>query len=73
MPALQPGISVILRALPPGLITDLPEEDQAAIRAIVGGPVTFVGLSYGQAEIEFFDRQGDGHSIWVDESFLDRA
>jgi hypothetical protein len=66
MPNLQPGDLVILKSVPYSLLRDLPEEDQAAIRSVVGKPVTFAGLSYRQAEIEFRDSHGDQHTIWVD-------
>src|SRR5216683_656743 len=35
----KPGEKVILKALPPGFIDDLPEEDQRAISAVVGKPI----------------------------------
>jgi len=73
MPDFEVGRMVILKTLPPGLLNDLPEEDQIAIRSIVGRPVTFVGRSFGQAELEFFDSSGDGHTIWVEDSFLQSA
>jgi hypothetical protein len=70
MPDLEPGRSVILTSLPPGLLNGLPSEDQSAIQAIVGRPITFVGFTHGQAELEFFDEDGDGHTIWVAPSFI---
>jgi len=60
------------------LLEDLPEEDQRAITAIVGKPVTFVGYDEdGRAELEF-DDPFDGrtkpysptHSIWVAAEFI---
>jgi hypothetical protein len=70
MDKANPGDLVILTAVPPALLRGLPKEDQKAIRAIVGHPVTFVGISYGQAELEFIDSEGDGHTIWVDEDLI---
>jgi hypothetical protein len=55
MPNLQPGDLVIILSVPPTLLSGLPEDDQIAIRSIVGKPVKFTGISYGQAEIEFRD------------------
>ena len=66
MPNLQPGDLVILRSVPASLLTGLPDEDQAAIRDAIGKTVKFAGITYGQAELEFRDRQGDVHTIWVD-------
>jgi hypothetical protein len=60
----------VLTGVPPSLLHGLPEEDQQAIRAIVGHPVTVVGVSHGQTEVEFIDDQGDGHSIWIDDGWL---
>lgn len=66
MPNLQPGDLVIILSVPPALLSGLPEEDQIAIRSVIGKPVRFAGVSYGQAEIEFRDNHGDEHTIWID-------
>jgi hypothetical protein len=70
----KPGDRVILTSIPPGLLTDLPEEDQEAIRAIVGQPVTLQGYDAewktGEAILEFTDANGDGHTIWVKPDFI---
>ena len=66
MPNLQPGDLVVILSLPPTLLSDLPEDDQTEIRAVIGKPVKFAGMSYGQAELEFKDSHGDEHTIWVD-------
>jgi len=66
MPNLQPGDRVVLVSVPPTLLSGLPEEDQAAISSAIGKPATFAGFSYGQAEVELTDSQGDDHTIWVD-------
>jgi hypothetical protein len=66
MAELQPGGRVILTKAPAALLRGLPKEDQQAIKAIVGQPVTLAGYNdYGEAELEFTDRQGDEHTIWV--------
>ena len=67
------GDMVVLDTLPAGLLQGLPEEDQAAIRAIIGRPVMFAGYSFGQAELEFVDGAGDNHSIWIEPSLLRTA
>ncbi|MFZ3235895.1 MAG: hypothetical protein WA184_11065 [Stellaceae bacterium] len=70
MPDLEPGRLVILTNAPPSLLRGLPKEDQTAIRSIVGKPVTLAGFSYGQAELEFTDSQGDDHTIWVERNLI---
>ena len=70
MPKLKPGSLVVLTSVPTSLLHGLPEEDQAAIQSIVGHPVTFAGYSWGQAELEFTDSQGDGHTIWVETDLI---
>jgi hypothetical protein len=66
MPNMQPGDLVVLISVPSVLFSGLPEEDQAAIRSVIGKQVKFAGIAYGQAEIEFKDDRGDEHTIWVD-------
>jgi hypothetical protein len=70
MSKLKPGSLVILQNAPLSLLHGLPEEDRAAIQAIVGYPVTLAGYSWGQAELEFTDSQGDGHTIWVETDLI---
>jgi hypothetical protein len=70
MAKLKPGRQVILTSIPPSLLQGLPKEEQLAIKSIVGCPVTLAGYSYGQAELEFVDSQGDGHTIWVEPDLL---
>ncbi len=62
------GEDVVLTAIPPGLLDGLPDEDQRAISAIVGKPVTLVGYDEdGRAELDFADpfEAGTTHTIWV--------
>jgi hypothetical protein len=66
MSDLHPGDLVIILSVPPELLSGLPEEDQIAIRSVIGKPVTFAGMSFGQAEVEFRDSDGDEHTIWID-------
>jgi hypothetical protein len=63
---MQPGDLVVLISVPATMFSGLPEEDQMAIRSVIGKPVTFTGITYGQAELEFKDDRGDDHTIWVD-------
>jgi hypothetical protein len=73
MADLQPGDRVILLTAPDVLLRGLPKEDQQAIRAIVGRPVTLAGFNYGQAELEFKDAAGDDHTIWVEPALIKAA
>ena len=66
MPNMQPGDLVVLISVPQALFSGLSEDDQTAIHSVVGKLVRFIGLAYGQAEIEFKDDRGDRHTIWVD-------
>jgi hypothetical protein len=66
MPNPRPGDMVVLLSVPATLMTSLPEEDQTAIQEAIGKQVKFTGFTYGQAEVEFKDSHGDGHTIWVD-------
>jgi len=68
---LRPGDSVVLAEIPPGLLDDLPIEDQEAIREIVGKPILFKEYDdAGRAELEFRDRSGDLHFIYVSPQFI---
>jgi hypothetical protein len=45
--------------------------DQRAIRAIVGQPVVLSDYDeFGSAELQFTDRRGHIHFIYVDPSFI---
>jgi hypothetical protein len=62
----EPGTTVVLKSVPPGLLDGLPERDQRAITAIVGQPVRLVDYDdVGRAELEFTDKSGDIHYIYV--------
>jgi len=67
----KPGEKVILKALPPGFIDDLPEEDQRAISAVVGKPIILNKYENdGRAELEFTDNEDTIHFIYVDPRFM---
>jgi hypothetical protein len=70
MANLRAGSRVILTSAPLSLLQGLPQEDQKAIKEIVGKPVTLSGFSYGQAELEFVDGDGDDHTIWVETDLI---
>ena len=71
----QVGEQVILVALPPGLLEGLREEDQRAITAMVGKPVTVTGYDEGGRVELAFDSGADDYSsthfIWVAPEFID--
>jgi len=65
----DPGQKVVLVSLPDGFLDDLPQEDQVAISAMIGVPISLVGYDEdGRAELEFVEaaRPGHHHTIWVD-------
>jgi hypothetical protein len=65
---------VVLVGLPSGFLDGLPVEDQRAITAMIGQPVTLVGYDEdGRAELEFadpFDGPNSSHTIWVAPEFM---
>jgi hypothetical protein len=63
----NPGDTVVLVRIPAGLLNDLPIEDQEAIRDAVGKPVRLNDYdSDGRAELEFEDRNGTIHYVYVE-------
>jgi hypothetical protein len=67
----KPGDAVVLIKVPPGLLRGLPREDQRAISKIVGKPIIFAGYDDdGRAELEFWETDHVGHSIFVNPKFV---
>jgi hypothetical protein len=67
----KPGNRVILIELPPGFLHDLPEEDQQAIKDAVGRPIRLNEYDEdGHAELEFKDRNGYFHTMYVGPEFI---
>jgi hypothetical protein len=67
----KPGEWVVLTEVPPGMLDDLPLEDQQAIVEVVGKRIVLRGYDDdGRAELEFEDRDGNGHVIFVDLRFI---
>jgi len=72
------GQQVILLALPPGMLDELPEEDQRAIIGMVGKSVTLTGYDEdGRAALSFvlplsFPNRGPQRhgTIWVAPEFI---
>jgi hypothetical protein len=76
------GDRVILIALPPGFVDDLPEEDQRSLTAMIGKSVMLVGYDeHGRAELQFaypIDARTDGSihkhaTIWVGPNCIARV
>ena len=64
--------NVVLSALPPGFIDNLPAEDQRALVEQVGKQVILNGYDDdGRAELEFKDKKGLSHFIYLDPKFIE--
>jgi hypothetical protein len=62
------------RRLPPGMLNDLPIEDQTAISEIVGKPILLSEYDdAGRAELEFKDGKGVIHFTYVASEFIREA
>jgi hypothetical protein len=67
----KPGDKVVLKALPPGFLDDLPEDEQRAISARIGRPLTLMGYDRdGRAELEFMAQDDSIHTLYVDLKFI---
>lgn len=65
---------VLLTEIPPGLLDDLPKEDQEAISEVVGKPIQLNEFDAdGRAELEFKDNNGVTHFIYVAPEFIRSA
>jgi hypothetical protein len=70
----KPGDTVILTEAPLGLLNGLPVEDRRAITDIVGKRVRLSGYDdEGRAELEFTDRAGGIHFIYVSPDLIGLA
>jgi hypothetical protein len=70
----MPGDEVVLKGLPPGLLDGLPTEDQEAISEVVGRRVRLIEWDAdGRAELEFTDKAGHIHYIYVSENYIQAA
>jgi hypothetical protein len=68
---LEPGQLDVLTKLPPRFLDGLPREDQRAILDIVGKPIRLNEYDEdGRAELEFNDRKGNTHFIYVSTDFI---
>ena len=63
---------VVLSALPSGFTANLPDEDQRALVEQVGKRVMLNGYDEdGRAELEFKDKKGVRHFIYLDPKFIE--
>ena len=70
----KPGDTVLLTEVPPGLLDNLPMEDQQAISEVVGKPVRLNEYdAEGRAELEFTDRNGGIHFVYVSPNVITAA
>ena len=70
----KPGDMVLLTEVPPGMLDDLPSEDQQAITAVVGKPILLTKYEEdGRPELEFQDRNEDYHLLYVSPEFIRKA
>jgi hypothetical protein len=63
---------VVLNGVPPELPEGLPKSDQVAIAEAIGTIVLL--LEYdddGRVELEFTDKEGTIHAIFIDPKFID--
>lgn len=68
------GDVVVLIEIPPGLLNDLPSEDQEAIREVVGKSIKLSGYEGdGRAELEFKDRGGTVHFVYVEPRYIRKS
>lgn len=65
------GATVLLIEVPKGMLEGLPPEDQEAIVDAVGKPIRLNTYDEdGRAELEFVDRNGVVHFIYVKPDFI---
>jgi len=70
----KPGDTVVLTEVPPGLLDGLPMEDRRAISEVIGKPVLLNAYdNEGRAELQFTDREGMIHFVYVDPSAIRAA
>jgi hypothetical protein len=65
------GAIVVLIEVPGGLLDGLPIEDQEAIKEAAGKPIRLNRYDEdGRAELEFIDRNGVIHALFVKPDFI---
>jgi hypothetical protein len=67
----KPADKVVLKALPPGFLKDLPEEEERAISSGIGRPIMLMGYDRdGRAELEFMAQDDSIHTLYIDLKFI---
>jgi hypothetical protein len=70
----KPGDMVVLTEVRPELLNDLPMEDQQGIYEVIGKPVRLSKYdAEGRAELEFTDRAGGIHFVYVSPNVITAA
>jgi hypothetical protein len=70
----KPGDTVVLVGVPPGMLDNLPVEDQQAMKDALGKPVLLNEYDdTGRAKLEFKDLNGLIHFIYVHLDFIRAA
>jgi hypothetical protein len=65
------GDLVVLAEIPAGFLDNLPAEDRQAIREVVGKPILLTEYDErGKAQLEFIDRKGVIHFVYVSPSLI---
>jgi len=73
-PRPKPGDKVVLIAVPPGMVDDLPTEDQQPITQLAGKPIVLTRYDEsGRAEREFHVGSADFRLIRVSPEFIRKA
>ena len=69
---LNRGQRVILKPLPPEVISSLPREEQQVITAVVGRPIVFFNKHErdGRVELEFVGDDNTTHLIYIDPTLM---
>lgn len=64
---------VVILKISQNLLSDLPQEDQDAIKNCVGKKFSIAGFdALGNVEVEFVDGQGNPHTIWIESNCVSK-
>jgi hypothetical protein len=71
---IAPGTKVVLSRVPDSLLSGLPEEDQDAIREVIGKPVLLDEYDEdGRAVLRFIDASKTIHYIFVEPDLIQES
>jgi hypothetical protein len=67
----RPDDTLMLMEVPPGMLDDLPPDEEQALCEGVGKPIMLKEYDdAGRAGLEFKDRNGDLHCIYLSSTFI---